>query len=130
MGLNTQLSSCNSTVHEVRAANPYRKLANYYLSTSSIDTISENVLVVNRQSFITPVKASQLFQKGYDAIVNKDYTKAIQIFEEYQKSASPSKSEYLQASKWLLKAYQASQQLDNAISLCQQLHFISSTKNI
>ncbi|GJD23743.1 hypothetical protein RIVM261_086990 [Rivularia sp. IAM M-261] len=98
-----------------------QRLANHYLSTSSIDIISENVLVVNGQSLITPVEASQLFQKGYDAIVSKDYTKAIQIFEEYHQSASPSRSEYLQASKWLLKVYQANQQLDNAIDLCQQL---------
>lgn len=98
-----------------------QRLANHYLSTSSIDTISENVLVVNGQSFITLVEASQLYQKGYDAIVSKDYTKAIQIFEKYYQSASPSRSEYLQASKWLLKAYQANQQLDNAINLCQQL---------
>ncbi|OKH34440.1 hypothetical protein NIES2101_38930 [Calothrix sp. HK-06] len=41
-----------------------QRLANHYLSTSSIDTISENVLVVNEQSFITPVEASQLFKKG------------------------------------------------------------------
>lgn len=94
-------------------------LAQHYFETSSLDIVDSKVSV--DKNLLTLTQASNLFQTGYDALMSKNYPKAIKLLEEYSQTASPKNSEYLQANKWLIKAYQEQGQLESAIILCLKL---------
>ena len=70
---------------------------------------------------LTSTQASLIYQRGYDALVDKNYAEAFEIFEEYCESALPGTREYLQASKYLVHFYLNSEELEVATKLCINL---------
>ncbi|GAB1538440.1 zinc metalloprotease HtpX [Scytonema sp. NUACC21] len=61
-------------------------------------------------------------QSGLDAIKQGQYQKAVQILEQFcQNSVDSTQPDYLKAQMALVKAYQGTGELEQAIALCQQL---------
>ncbi|MEH1944659.1 MAG: DUF3137 domain-containing protein [Nostoc sp.] len=98
-------------------------LAQYYLAeifSEAKPTEQKSSLNLTKTS-LTPTQASELINTGYEALTKKRYKEAIRAFKIFCKTASPATKEYLQAHKWLIKAYQENGQINQAIALCQQL---------
>ncbi|MEH2237123.1 DUF3137 domain-containing protein [Nostoc sp.] len=70
---------------------------------------------------LTPTQEDELINTGYEALTKKRYQKAIPALKVFCQAASPATKKYLQAHKWLIKAYQENGQINQAIALCQQL---------
>ncbi|MGM3309139.1 molecular chaperone DnaJ [Anabaena sp. WFMT] len=69
-----------------------------------------------------PIPLSQLFTEGVTACKEGRYLKAIKYLEDYcQGSRKRNSQNYLQATMWLIKAYQMGGQLQKAIALCESL---------
>jgi Zn-dependent protease with chaperone function len=65
---------------------------------------------------------TDLFQAGAAAIQQQRYPDAVRSLEAFcQSHANTSSKDYFQAKVWLVKAYQSTGQLSQAIALCQQL---------
>lgn len=65
---------------------------------------------------------ASLYQTGAEAIQHEQYTQAIQALEAFcEQSPDRQSKSYFQAKVWLVKAYKATNQLEAAIALCQQL---------
>ena len=65
---------------------------------------------------------ASLYQTGAEAIQHEQYNQAIQALEAFCEQSSDRQSKpYFQAKVWLVKAYKATNQLEAAIALCQQL---------
>lgn len=96
-----------------------RLIANQYLSSLSkhqwlkVRYSEKDTILTNKQALI--------YQQGYNALIDKNYAEAIEIFEEYTKSALPGTREYLQASKYLIHSYKSSEELELATNLCINL---------
>ncbi len=98
-----------------------RLLANQYLSS-----LSKHSFVLKRNlekdiKLFTPTQALILYQQGYNALIDKNYAEAFEIFEEYCESSLSGTREYLQASKYLVHFYQSSGELELAIKICIKL---------
>ncbi|MEO1560830.1 MAG: hypothetical protein AAFS12_14810, partial [Cyanobacteria bacterium J06632_19] len=73
------------------------------------------------RGFPDAVKSKEIYQRGYDALIEKNYAEAFEIFEEYCENTLPGTREYLIASKYLVHFYQSSGELELAISICIKL---------
>ncbi|MGB3640528.1 MAG: DUF3137 domain-containing protein [Rivularia sp. (in: cyanobacteria)] len=98
-----------------------RLLANQYLSSLSKKEWVRKSYLGDETELLTSTQASILYQQGYNALLDKNYAEAFDIFEEYCENVSPGSREYLQASKYLVNFYQNSGELKLAISLCIKL---------
>ncbi|BAY09016.1 DUF3137 domain-containing protein [Calothrix sp. NIES-2098] len=100
-----------------------RVLAQYYLGQISPETnLTEEESSVNlSKDLLTTAQAAELITAGYQALTQKQYTEAIAKLEKFCQGADPNTKQYLQAHKWLVKAYQENGQIDRAIALCQPL---------
>ncbi|MEH2200168.1 DUF3137 domain-containing protein [Nostoc sp.] len=98
-------------------------LAQYYLAEILPEAkLTEPKSSLNStKSSLTPAQATQLINTGYEALTKKRYKEAIRAFKIFCQAASPAIKEYLQAHKWLIKAYYENGQINQAIALCQQL---------
>lgn len=64
----------------------------------------------------------KLLRSGIAAIHNRDYTKAVEVLEAFcSQNTAMKPSEYFEAQRWLIKAYQRNGQVDLAIYLCRQM---------
>ena len=77
--------------------------------------------LVKENGLLTSIEASEIYQRGYDALIDKNYAEAFEIFEEYCEKTLPGTSEYLQASKYLVHFYLNSGELELATQLCINL---------
>ncbi len=98
-----------------------RLVANQYLSSLSKHEYVRKKNIKKDTSLLTSREASVIYQRGYNALIDKNYAEAFDIFEGYCESASSGSREYLQASKYLVHFYQSSGELEQAISLCIKL---------
>ncbi|MGB3759400.1 MAG: DUF3137 domain-containing protein [Rivularia sp. (in: cyanobacteria)] len=98
-----------------------RLVANQYLSSLSKHEYVRKKNIKKDTNLLTSREASVIYQRGYNALIDKNFAEAFDIFEEYCESASPGSREYLQASKYLVHFYQSSGELEQAISLCIKL---------
>lgn len=65
---------------------------------------------------------SDILDAGITAAKQKRYSEAIQLLEDFcHNCVDTSTKNYLQAEMWLVKAYQATGDLEEAIALCQQM---------
>ncbi|WP_375477692.1 DUF3137 domain-containing protein [uncultured Nostoc sp.] len=98
-------------------------LAQYYLAEifSEAKPTAQKLSLNSTKSSLTPAQATELINTGYEAITKKRYQKAIQALKIFCQAASPATKHYLLAHKWLIKAYQENGQINQAITLCQQL---------
>lgn len=65
--------------------------------------------------------ASSVLQQGIDAIRDGRYTDAIPLLEDWCGRTGPHAERYPEAARVLMQAYQETNQLDEAIALCQEL---------
>ncbi|MBV6628006.1 MAG: DUF3137 domain-containing protein [Rivularia sp. (in: Bacteria)] len=98
-----------------------RLLANQYLCSLSKPEWVRKAHLERETEFLTNKQAAKLYQRGYDALIDKNYAEAFEIFEEYCKKTLPGTREYLQASKYLVHFYLSSEEFSLAIKLCIQL---------
>jgi tetratricopeptide (TPR) repeat protein len=64
----------------------------------------------------------KVYQSGLQAFEKENFAEAIELLEAYcQQGANSQSLEYDRACKTLVKAYQAVQEIDKAIALCQEL---------
>jgi len=64
----------------------------------------------------------KLLRSGIAAIHNRDYAKAVEVLEAFcSQNTALKPSEYFEAQRWLIKAYQRNGQVDLAIYLCRQM---------
>lgn len=98
-----------------------RLLANQYLFSSSKPQWVRKNDLEKEAELLTYKQASILYQQGYNALLDKNYAEAFDIFEEYCENTLPGTSEYLQASKYLVHFYQNSGELELPIKLCINL---------
>jgi hypothetical protein len=97
-------------------------LVNNYLMHSTLDITNFYRKATSKSKYsLNAIEASNIFQLGYKSILNKDYKAAIQAFITYSQQASSKNKEFLQANKWLVKAYQEIDDMDAGIKLCQEL---------
>jgi pentatricopeptide repeat protein len=63
-----------------------------------------------------------LLQAGISATHKRQYAQAVELLETFCRQNTVSKpSEYFEAQRWLIKAYQRNGQVNLAIYLCQQM---------
>jgi hypothetical protein len=63
-----------------------------------------------------------LLRSGISAMYKHEYDRAVEVLESFCRQNTASKpSEYFEAQRWLIKAYQRSGQVDLAIYLCRQM---------
>ena len=98
-----------------------RLLANQYLCSLSKHEWVRKSYLKDETQLLTSKQASILYQQGYNALIDKNYAEAFDIFEEYCEKTLPATREYLQASKYLIHFYQNSGESQLAISLCINL---------
>ncbi len=98
-----------------------RLLANQYLSSLSQHQSERRRNTENNTKLLTSREASVIYQQGYNALIDKNYAEAFEIFEKYCESALPGTREYLQASKYLINFYQNSGEFEQATSFCIKL---------
>ena len=98
-----------------------RLIANQYLSSLSRKSWVRKKDLEQETELLTSTQASMVYQQGYDALINKNYAEAFEIFEEYCEKTLPGTREYLQASKYLVHFYLNSEELELAIKLCIKL---------
>ncbi len=98
-----------------------RLLANKYLSSLSNHQWVRKRNLGKETKLLTDKQASILYHQGYNALLDKNYAKAFDIFEEYCETALPGTREYLQASKYLVHFYQSNGELELATKLCINL---------
>ncbi|BAY81097.1 putative Galanin [Calothrix parasitica NIES-267] len=98
-----------------------RLLANKYLCSLSKPEWVRKAHLEKETELLTSTQASVIYQRGYDALIDKNYAEAFEIFEEYCKSALRGTREYLQASKYLVHFYLNSGELEVATKLCIKL---------
>ncbi|WP_448265905.1 DUF3137 domain-containing protein [Nostoc sp. DSM 114159] len=98
-------------------------LAQYYLAEILPEAkVTESKSSLNStKGSLTPAQETELINTGYEALTKKRYKEAIRAFKIFCKAASPATKQYLQAHKWLIKAYYENGQINQAIALCQQL---------
>ncbi|MEH1834078.1 MAG: zinc metalloprotease HtpX [Nostoc sp.] len=61
-------------------------------------------------------------QSGLDALKQKRYQEAVELLEQFcRNSVKHDSSDYLSAQMWLMKAYQATGEIEKAKTLCQKL---------
>ncbi|GAX44495.1 putative Galanin [Tolypothrix sp. NIES-4075] len=71
--------------------------------------------------FLSSEEATKLLAQAYKALKFRRYIEAIQVLEEFCQRSDANTKDYSQAQMWLVKAYKANGQLDNAIALLKQL---------
>ncbi len=98
-----------------------RLVANQYLSSLSDNQWVRKRNLVKDRELLTNKQASILYQQGYNALLDKNYAEAFDIFEKYCTNTLPGTTEYLQASKYLVNFYQNCGDLELAISICINL---------
>ena len=98
-----------------------RLLANQYLSSLSKYQWVRKRDLEKETELLTFTQASLVYQTGYDALIDKNYAEAFEIFEEYCENSLPGTREYLQASKYLVHFYLNSGELEVATKLCIKL---------
>ncbi|MGV0106763.1 Galanin [Nostoc sp. DSM 114160] len=98
-------------------------LAQYYLAEILPEAkVTESKSSLNStKGSLTPAQETELINTGYEALTKKRYKEAIRAFKIFCQAASPATKQYLQAHKWLIKAYYENGQINQAIALCQQL---------
>ncbi|MEH2069139.1 MAG: hypothetical protein V7K47_13425 [Nostoc sp.] len=98
-------------------------LAQYYLTEIFLETktIEQKSSLNISKSLLIPAQAAELLNTGYEAMTKKRYQEAIRAFKIFFQAASPATKQYLQAQKWLIKAYQENEEINQAIALCQKL---------
>lgn len=60
-------------------------------------------------------------QSGLDALKSGNYQEAIELLEDFCRGESAGTSDYAKAQMGLIKAYQRVGQVEQAMTLCQQL---------
>ncbi len=98
-----------------------RLLANQYLCSLSKHEWVRKAHSRKEAELLTDKQASILFQQGYNALLDKNYAEAFDIFEEYCETSLPGTTEYLQASKYLVHFYYNSGELKLATRICINL---------
>jgi pentatricopeptide repeat protein len=64
----------------------------------------------------------KLLRSGISAIHNREYARAVEVLEAFcSQNTALKPSEYFEAQRWLIKAYQRNGQVDLAIYLCRQM---------
>ncbi|MEH2378003.1 MAG: DUF3137 domain-containing protein [Nostoc sp.] len=98
-------------------------LAQYYLAEifSEAQPIEQKSSLNSTKTSLTTAQAAELINTAYQDLTKKRYIQAIQALNIFCQGASPATKEYLQAQKWLIKAYQQNGEINQAIALCQQL---------
>jgi hypothetical protein len=98
-------------------------LAQYYLAEifSEAKSTQQKSSINSTKSSLTAAQATEAINTGYEALTKKRYKKAIQALKIFCQAASPATKQYLQAHKWLIKAYQENGEINQAIALCQKL---------
>ena len=121
--VNGQFKNAAELCNQLLDSNHYvtRLLANQYLSSLSQHQ-SENIRNIEKDTgLLTYTQALVIYQQGYNALIDKNYAEAFEIFEKYCESALPGTREYLEASKYLVHFYQNSGEFERATSFCIKL---------
>ena len=113
------VSHCNQLLNSKHYIS--RLIANQYLSSLSKQQWVRKRDLEKETELLTSTQASVIYQRGYNALIDKNYAEAFEIFEEYCESALPGTREYLQASKYLVHFYLNSGELEVATKLCINL---------
>ena len=114
------VSLCNQLLYSKHYLT--RLLAKHYLSSLSTNKNLKNVNIEeNTNKLLSPTQTSVIYQQGYNALTNKNYIEAVEIFETYCDSTLPDRREYLQASQFLVQVYQNRGELTKAVFLCLKL---------
>ncbi|MEL7242843.1 MAG: DUF3137 domain-containing protein [Cyanobacteria bacterium J06573_2] len=98
-----------------------RLLANQYLCSLSKPEWVRKAHLEKETELLSSKQASEIYKRGYDELIYKNYAEAFDIFEEYCKNTLPGTREYLQASKYLVHFYLNSGELELATKLCIKL---------
>jgi len=86
------------------------------------DAIAQATQQENLEREPLPIPLPQLFTEGITACKEGRYPKAIKYLEDYCHGCKKRNNQnYLQATMWLIKAYQMGGQLQRAIALCESL---------
>jgi molecular chaperone GrpE len=93
---------------------------------SEFDGLDNAIAQATRQENLeketVPIPLPQLFKEGVMACKEGNYPKAIKYLEEYCQGCKNRNSQnYLQATMWLIKAYQVGGEFKKAIALCKSL---------
>jgi hypothetical protein len=121
--LNGQSKNAVALCHQLLNSKHYvtRLLANQYLSSFSKYISVKKRNLEKQADLLASRETSVIYQQGYNALIDKNYHRAFEIFKEYCESTLPGTREYLQASKFLVHCYQNNGELEPAISLCIKL---------
>lgn len=121
--LNGQLKNAVALCNQLLNSKHYisRLIANQSLYSLSNNKSKERINIENNTKLLASREASLIYQQGYNALIDKNYAEAFEIFEKYCESVLPGGREYLHASKYLIHFYQNSAELEQATSLCIKL---------
>ncbi len=128
--INGQLKNVVSLCNQLLDNKHYltRLLANQYLSSLGEKKSRKKVKVETDTGLLSYTEVSAIYQQGYNALIDKKYAEAFEIFKKYCESTLPGTREYLQASQFLVDFYQRSGELEQATLLCLKL-IISKDKS-